>query len=50
MRARVRIAVFAACWLIATAASAQRIERVAIEDFTWTELATALKELEEVAS
>jgi len=42
MRARVRIAVFAACWLIAMAASAQRIERVAIEDFTWTELATAL--------
>src|SRR5947208_12952064 len=42
MRARVRIAVFAACWLISMAASAQRIERVAIEDFTWTELATAL--------
>src|SRR5216110_3048274 len=42
MRARVRIAVFAACWLIAMAASARRIERVAIEDFTWTELATAL--------
>src|SRR5947208_12746054 len=42
MRARVRIAVFAACWLISVAASAQRIERVAIEDVTWTELATAL--------
>src|SRR5437762_5570421 len=42
MRARVRIAVFAACWLISMAASAQRIELVAIEDFTWTELATAL--------
>src|SRR5436305_5769927 len=42
MRARVRIAVFAVCWLIAMAAAAQRIERVAIDDFTWTELATAL--------
>jgi creatinine amidohydrolase len=42
MRARVRIASFVVCSLLATAAWAQRVERVMLEDLTWPEVAAAL--------
>jgi creatinine amidohydrolase len=42
MRARVRIASFVVCSLLATAAWAQRVERVMLEDLTWPEIAAAL--------
>ena len=42
MRARVRIISLVASLLIAVAAHAQRVDRVALEDLTWTEVATAL--------
>ena len=42
MRARVRVISLVASLLIAVAAHAQRVDRVALEDMTWTEVATAL--------
>src|SRR5947209_9602778 len=41
MRRRVRVLALLCCLLFASA-HAQRVERVAIEDLTWTEVATAI--------
>jgi creatinine amidohydrolase len=42
MRTRVRIYSFIVCLLVATAAYPQRVDRVWLDDLTWTEVATAL--------
>ena len=42
MRSRVRVGSLMLCFLLAAAANAQRVDRVWLEDLTWTELATAV--------